>query len=233
MSFTMTVRSKTRLYYSLVVVYGLMLLPWPIVSLFVTAFGFDNPNTVPLAWCIVLPIWFYPALWVGGLLWGRQSVKRNESTLRVILKTSIPLLSPMWWMVVAPLGGSAWEALTHEQANREFFTFVVRVHDLADKPIPQAKVELTGKGGSTMSLTDDSGATSVMEKLKVCRDKPAFGKSGFIELRGERLMVKATGFKEFHRELAEIVVGGHWDLPAPTPPEVLVHLEREKQVPPH
>ena len=108
----------------------------------------------------------------------------------------------------------------------------VRVHDHSGTPIPNATVQLTERdGNSTASTTDSSGLARVVGTFQICGTDTLLSKTGIVELLGEKLSVRAIGFKSFNRELEEIVERSCWDLHAPTPPEVPIQLEQDEKVP--
>jgi hypothetical protein len=102
-------RQKTKITISYVFggVYGLALLPWPFAA-FMTAFMFDSPHIQPFYFVVLslvaLSVWLYPVLWLVGFLLGYRSAKRDESIGRVVINSSVPLLSGMWFGVGWPLG---------------------------------------------------------------------------------------------------------------------------------
>ena len=120
----------------------------------------------------------------------------------------------------------------HVLGRPQKVSVTVHVQDLSASPIPNATVQLTYDGGTSTVSTDSKGFAGVVGNFLTCGTDTLLNKTGFIELLREKLTVKADGFKDFHRELDEIVVSGGWDLYAPKPPEVLVTLERDNQVPP-
>ena len=105
----------------------------------------------------------------------------------------------------------------------------VRVKDRSGAPIPNATVRLTDKDliGSSTDSTDVSGLAHVVGDFQTYGTDTLLSKTGSVEVLGERLSVRAGGFKDLDRELDEMV--GNWDLYAPTPPEVLVQLEPDGQ----
>ncbi len=127
---------------------------------------------------------------------------------------------------------SPWLSTAVCWAGHKKISVTVCVHDHFGTPIPNATVQLTDRDGtSTASTTDVSGLTYVVGNFQICGTDTLLSKTGIVELLGEKLSVQAIGFKSFDRELDETVDRGCWDLNAPTPPEVLIQLERDNQVP--
>jgi hypothetical protein len=95
-------RRKKMLNLALNGYFGLGLLVWPL-AVFVSFFAFDSPPRTLAGWAwgltFVISIWCYPAFWAAGLFFGIRSVKRDEATWLVVLKSSIPLLSGLWLLV--------------------------------------------------------------------------------------------------------------------------------------
>jgi membrane-bound ClpP family serine protease len=107
----------------------------------------------------------------------------------------------------------------------------VRVEDRSGTPISNATVRLTDSDqiSSSTASTDSSGLAHVVGDFQIYGTDTLLSKTGSVEVLGERLSVRAGGFKDLDRELDEMV--GNWDLYAPTPPEVLVQLEPDGQAP--
>ena len=119
----MSVKAKCVLCYCLVGVYAIALIPWPLACLFTAAFGFDDPHGPGLlGFYALLSVWLYPGYVTAGLLLGRRSAKRDQPAPLVALKSSIPLLSAMWYAVVLIGGGIAWECFTAAHYHRRFVT---------------------------------------------------------------------------------------------------------------
>ena len=91
-------RPHRRLFWILVGIYGLGLLAWPQMS-FGAVFAFDDPNANKLlSWYIAASIWLYPAYVAAGFVLGFYN--RNPSAIVLALKTSVPLLSAMWFFLI-------------------------------------------------------------------------------------------------------------------------------------
>jgi hypothetical protein len=103
----------------------------------------------------------------------------------------------------------------------------IRVQEPSGTPIPNATVRLTDKIGSFTASTDSRGVAAVVGDFMTCGTDTLLRKTGGIQLFRHQLMVSAEGYKAFQRGLDEAVGRLSWDLYAPTPPEVLVQLERD------
>lgn len=102
----------------------------------------------------------------------------------------------------------------------------VHVHDPFGNVIPAAVVELANKSDRSTATTDAAGTADVPLTFQICGRDSLLRRTGMIELLGETLTARASGFKEFHREIADMV-RPPWDLYAPGPREVIVQLEPE------
>ncbi len=91
-------RPHRRLFWILISIYALALLAWPLMS-FGAVFAFDDPNANrALAWYIAASIWLYPAYVIAGFVLGYYN--RNPSVIVLALKTSVPLLSAIWFFLI-------------------------------------------------------------------------------------------------------------------------------------
>lgn len=79
--------------------YGLGLLAWPMMSVG-AIFIFDNPPITAAYEYIAFSIWLYPCYWIYGLILGWLSVRRGWHTVFVVLLTSVPMLSAMWYIMI-------------------------------------------------------------------------------------------------------------------------------------
>jgi hypothetical protein len=82
--------------------FGLGLLFWPVAaaSTLFAVLGQGSPVEWLLVGAFVISIWCYPLLWAAGIFFGTRSVKRDEATWLVVLKSSIPLCSGLWIVVL-------------------------------------------------------------------------------------------------------------------------------------
>ncbi|HEY1786201.1 MAG TPA: hypothetical protein VGG30_11650 [Pirellulales bacterium] len=95
-------RRKKMLNLALNGYFGLGLLIWPVAAASTIFALLGQPTSFgewAFAWSFVISTWCYPLLWAAGLFYGTQSVKRDETTWLVVLKSSIPLLSGLWIVV--------------------------------------------------------------------------------------------------------------------------------------
>jgi hypothetical protein len=91
-------RMHRRVFWVLIGIYGTALLAWPLMS-FGAIFAFDDPNANKLlVWYIAASIWLYPAYVMVGFLWGYFN--RSPSLFIMMLKTSVPLLSAIWFFLL-------------------------------------------------------------------------------------------------------------------------------------
>lgn len=92
--------------------YGLGLIAWPFMS-FGAIFVFDDPNANPLfALYIAFSIWLYPLYFYLGFRWGHHA--KNKTLLAIITKTSVPLLSAMFFIGIPVMGSVAIGFVTSE-----------------------------------------------------------------------------------------------------------------------
>ncbi|MCA8958260.1 MAG: hypothetical protein KDC87_19440 [Planctomycetes bacterium] len=89
---------RRRTYRALLAIYGLGLLVWPFASI-AALFVLGDPKTDKLlALYPVSSIWAYPLyFWAGHRL---GDPRRNPTVFAVSLRTSVPLLSALWWYVM-------------------------------------------------------------------------------------------------------------------------------------
>ena len=134
-------------------------------------------------------------------------------------------------LIVALVLWSPWLLTATCWVGHKTISVTIRVQDSSGKALPNATVQLTDRtSGSSTASTDSDGIAVVQGEFQICGTDTMLSNTGIVELLGEKLSVRAIGFKSFDRELDEIAESGCWDLHAPTPPEVLVHLE-QAQVP--
>lgn len=89
-------------FWILVGIYCAALLAWPFLS-YIAVFAFDSPHGNPfLGFYILLSVWGYPLFVAAGFFWGHP--KRNRSLPAVLLKTSVPLLSAVWFFIFGMIG---------------------------------------------------------------------------------------------------------------------------------
>jgi hypothetical protein len=98
----------------------------------------------------------------------------------------------------------------------------VCVQDQSGKAIPSAVVQIDQ---SPTASTDTNGNATISTNFQIFGKKSLFRKTGYIELLGEKVIVKAIGFKPYEKEIAELVPKGCWDLYAPKTPVVHVIIE--------
>jgi hypothetical protein len=88
----------------------------------------------------------------------------------------------------------------------EFLTFKIRVADHADdSPVPKAEVfivydsvDLASVSTHPETTTDAFGTREFMEGFEA---RGVLGRSGEFDLRGRRLVVRASGYKQWERPL--------------------------------
>lgn len=101
-------RVHRRVFWILIGIYGAALLAWPLMS-FGAIFAFDDPNANRLlVLYIAASIWLYPLYVIAGFLLGYTN--QHPSLLVLALKTSVPLLSAIWFFLLPaiPALGLAW-----------------------------------------------------------------------------------------------------------------------------
>ena len=92
------VKSRKTAFWVLIVIYGLALLAWPFVA-FIALFIFADQRGNPLLNVgMAVSIWMYPLLFIIGWRWGHY--RRNRTLSGVILKTSVSLLSAIWYFLL-------------------------------------------------------------------------------------------------------------------------------------
>jgi hypothetical protein len=118
---------------------------------------------------------------------------------------------------------SPWLLVVECWVGHKRIPVTVCVHDQSGKAIPTATVQIDQ---SPKASTDANGNATITAEFQICGNKSLFQKTGFIELLGEKVIVKAAGFKPYENEIAELVTEGYWDLYAPKSPVVHVILEQ-------
>ncbi|EDM24813.1 hypothetical protein LNTAR_15347 [Lentisphaera araneosa HTCC2155] len=129
-----SMKNNKTIFFTLIGIYAAALLAWPFLS-FGAIFAFDAPGSdTPLNFYFVFSIWLYPLFVILGYTWGHH--KRNSSTLAVVLKTSIPLLSGIWLMII-PIGA---HMITDALITTEDETLQIAIKEKLD-PIYQKRLE--------------------------------------------------------------------------------------------
>lgn len=106
---------RKMMFWIMTTIYGLALLVWPFVA-FIGLFIFGDKrghqvfNTV-----MAVSIWIYPLLFITGCRWGHY--RRNRTSIGVILKTSVSLLSAIWYFLLPGGVSLVWQLLTEEKVN--------------------------------------------------------------------------------------------------------------------
>jgi len=108
-------KNRRRVFWIMTIIYGLALLAWPLVA-FIALFIFGDKRGNPMLNAgIAVSIWVYPLLFIIGCRWGHY--RRNRSSLGVFLKTSVSLLSAVWYFLLPGGVSLAWQLLTEKKVN--------------------------------------------------------------------------------------------------------------------
>jgi hypothetical protein len=110
-----SLKTRRRVFWVMTTLYGLALLAWPFVA-FIALFIFgDKHGNQMLNAGMAVSIWMYPFLFFIGCRWGHY--RRNRSSLGVMLKTSVSLLSAIWYFLLPGGVSLAWQLLTEKKVN--------------------------------------------------------------------------------------------------------------------
>lgn len=110
-----SLKARKRVFWLMTTIYGLALLAWPFVA-FIALFIFgDKRGNQMINTGMAVSIWMYPLLFIIGCRWGHY--RRNRSSLGVMLKTSVSLLSAIWYFLLPGGVSLAWQLLTEKSVN--------------------------------------------------------------------------------------------------------------------
>ena len=110
-----SIKVRKVVFWVMTLIYGLALLAWPVVA-FIALFIFGDKRGNPVFNVgMAVSIWVYPILFIIGCCWGHY--RNNRHWLGVMLKTSVSLLSAIWFFVLPGGVSLAWQLLTEKPVN--------------------------------------------------------------------------------------------------------------------